>query len=138
MEKFKVIVTFQDQSKKIPLVVTPSADLDKFRTEEAYKRFNRTVRSVFSLPPTAKFTFHEKATGAELCSESFLSERFSKRWNLVVEGMDELLNGSGDNSPPSSVKVSGFARDSFTRPAHILPYSYVLRSACMSEVVALL
>ena len=110
MEKFKVIVTFQDQTKKIPLVVTPSTELGKFQSEEAYKHFRRTVRSVFALPTSASFTFYEKSSREELTSESFVSDQFSKRWTLVVEGMDELANGIGDSSPPSTVKVSARTR----------------------------
>ena len=112
MEKFKVTVTYGDQSKKIPLVVTPGRELSGFQREEAHKHLKRTVRSVFSLPPGAEPAFYDRSSGSRMTPRSFTtqSEVFPRRWTLVVESVAEegANNTFEDSSPPSTVKVCAY------------------------------
>lgn len=111
MDKFKVTVTYGDQSKKIPLVVTPGRELSCFQREEAHKHLKRAVRSVFSLPPGVELGFYDRQNGYKLTPQSFTthSELFPRRWTLAVESAPAPAEGanstSGDSSPPSTVKV---------------------------------
>lgn len=102
-------VTYEDQSKKIPLVVTPGRELTDFQREEAHKHLKRAVRSVFSLPPGAELGFYDRINGSRLTPRSFKtqSEVFPRRWTLVVESVpvEGANNTPGDISPPSTVKV---------------------------------
>ena len=111
MDKFRVTVTYGDQSKKIPLVVTPGTELSCFQREEAHKHLKRAVRSVFSLPPGAELGFYDRQNGYKLTPFTFTthSELFPRRWTLMVESASASAEGgnstSGDSSPPSTVKV---------------------------------
>lgn len=103
-------VTYGDQSKKIPLVVTPGRELTAFQREEAHKHLKRTVRSVFSLPPGVEPAFYDHSSGwSRMSPRSFTaqSEVFPRRWTLVVESVSEEVtnNTFEDNSPPSTAKV---------------------------------
>lgn len=106
MDKFRVTVTYGDQSKKISLVVTPGRELSGFEREEAHKHFKRAVRSVFSLPPGAELGFYDSSNGSRLTPRSFMtqSDAFPRRWTLVVEA-EGANSTSGDSLPPSSMKV---------------------------------